>query len=173
MNKKNELIDSLDNLDQDELEKVMRLASKFISKKGGATKPLKINKSQERTPRKQGRSEPRQPVQQEDYIQPVKRGIKRRGGNRPGKKMARSETVHLSGENKFDKMNEKFQHKEDTKTDKILWGNKKPTPRPEKYEAVEVQCNSCQRWFDINPALVYHDPDTQEVIFKCDGCVRE
>lgn len=61
--------------------------------------------------------------------------------------------------------------KQDVEIDRKLWKNRTPADRPETFEPVEVQCKVCNRYFDINPALVLTDDDTGEVNFTCDNCV--
>ena len=97
-----------------------------------------------------------------------------RGGKkgRANKKMARTETVVLSGKNEFLNMGEKNSHKDDTRIDRLLWKNKEVNKRPPKYSDVEVQCKECKLWYDVNPSLIYVDPETNETNFTCHNCIR-
>ena len=169
-----DLIKNLTQLSPEELDKLNNLASKF-AKRHDTQEPNKtVSKKKRDKPQQNGRSsakgrtEPRNPEVLRN--KPVRRGTSRKGGGRPGGKPARSEPIVISGENKFDKMVERFQHKKDSEIDKKLWQGREPTQRREQYEDVEVQCTECQLWFDINPELVYKDPETGDILFKCDVC---
>ena len=162
------LLTILENASEEELSKIGDILSGISGKKENVgdneeppTKP--------KTPKSPGgRREPRNAIK--DSVKQITKGGKKIG--KGGGRTARSEPVVLSGVNKFERMTEKNSHKEDAKIDKLLWGERQPTPRPEKYEDVEVQCNKCDLWYDINPSLVYTDPDTHKIIFTCDNCSR-
>ena len=117
-----------------------------------------------------GRTEPRNPRNQR--AQSVRRGRGKGPRMGRGNRLARTESVNLSGENKFDTMRERNQAKADTKIDKALWANREASQRPDKFEYAEVQCLACKLWFDIQPNLVMIDEDTGVPNFTCNNCSR-
>jgi hypothetical protein len=84
--------------------------------------------------------------------------------------MARTESVQLSGENRFMKMRERNAEKKDTKIDKALWTDREPSERPDEFQFAEVQCKVCGMFFDVNPGLVVVDADTGGANFTCNNC---
>lgn len=162
-----DLILDLDGLSPEERESVERLAQKFRQRneKGVDEKPKQQkNKRRDRstkkqTGRSQGRSGPRN-ARPENRVRRKDRPSK--GG------MARTEPVQLTGENKFDSMQERFKHKDDVAIDKKLWGKNRRAERREQYEDVEAQCQVCKLWYDVNPSLIYSEDGAQ--IFTCHNC---
>lgn len=83
---------------------------------------------------------------------------------------ARTETVKLSGENKFLKMKERNAAKKDTETDRKLWLEREPSDRPDEYEPYQVECQVCGRTFEVHPSMVYREDG--EDIYTCNRCSR-
>ena len=74
--------------------------------------------------------------------------------------------VNPNRPNLFEKNKELFNaHRDETKTDKILNRNKKPVPRRDVPQQVEVECKKCEDVYEINENLVPMDG-----IFICDNC---
>ena len=82
-----------------------------------------------------------------------------------------TQAISLSGQNDFLKMSEKNSAKEDSKIDKLLWKNRRPADRREEFIPVEAQCQVCNRFYDVNPALLYNDPD-DGIVFTCNKCTK-
>lgn len=186
------IIDDLNSLSPEELEKVGNLINKFASRKENKEAPEKLQKNRrkfsnnkkrvdadefsERPSESIGRKNRRRRVvlDENEPEEPVSR--RRRGTTkqrkRGGKKgtMARTEAVSLTGENKFLKDRDRNKYKSDVQTDKLLWGNNLPTERPDKFEYIEAECMGCGYFFDVHPSLVYRDEDTHEIVFTCDDC---
>jgi len=121
-----------------------------------------VSRNAGRQGRRQGRSE---------SINQQTRSPRRGEGSSRGQGVqARTEPVQLSGKNKFEQMDARLTSRGDTKIDRKLWGDNSPTERPPEYQPVEVQCKVCNRYFDINPNLVYVDFDTKVPNFTCDSC---
>lgn len=168
-----DLITNLEDLGPEELKAVSNLINKLAKRKrseepldnlGEVEETVERKPKQKQKPTVQGRSSPRNPQNQKKDTR-----VRRRGGSRGG--AGRTESVVLSNENKFEKMRERNNFKADAEIDKKLWGDRKPTERPDEFEFVEVQCKECGKWYDINPNLVYIDQDSREVNFTCDNCV--
>jgi hypothetical protein len=68
--------------------------------------------------------------------------------------------------NLFLTMPEFNQFKNDTKTDKKLWGENKPVTRKSEANLVEIECAECGRILVISPSLIA-DPE----YYVCDKCV--
>ena len=68
--------------------------------------------------------------------------------------------------NKFDTMDARHLHKEDTAIDKIL-SVKPPCPRTRQYSTIDVACRSCGKRETVNPVLV-----TEASRYKCNDCAR-
>ncbi len=132
-----------------------------------------------------GRSQPRQRIVMPDEVEQQTEARSRgRGRTAPrrnanvettpkqgrGRRLARTESVRLDGNNKFDKMRERNSHKADSKIDQALWRGREASERPEEFKFAEVQCESCQLYFDVNPSLVYVDPDSGRAKWTCNDC---
>lgn len=113
-----------------------------------------------------GRSEPRNGSRRD-----VDDGMK---GRRRKGVAARTESIQVSSnpkDNKFLKMKERNSAKNDTRIDKLLWGQNEPEARPDKFEFVEARCKGCKQYFDVNPALVFVGPRGQPS-FTCNDCAQ-
>ena len=127
-----------------------------------------------------GRSQPRN--QQTNHQGGARRGKAGavRLGRGGGRTLARTETVELTGVNRFltssQFKKERVHAKGDVTTDKKLWSDnsgetREPSERPEKFEFAEVQCvGPCGLWFDVSPDLILLDYDTGEPNFTCNNC---
>lgn len=175
----NNILDQLDQLTDEEMKKVGNLINKFAKRHSSENqvdnrKPREQNKPQrgrtrptqtqpENRPQskgsQRGRREPRNPT-----IQPNVHGRRNKGT------AARSEKVVLSGQNEFLNMTERNQFKQDSDVDKKLWRGREMSPRPNKYEPIEVQCTTCRLYFDVNPSVVYRDPDSGDIVYTCNNC---
>ena len=67
--------------------------------------------------------------------------------------------------NKFDAMSERNMHKQDSKIDKLLWGDAQPTDRGRTLSLVQVRCRVCGKNEEISSSLV----DSTER-YKCNKC---
>ena len=67
--------------------------------------------------------------------------------------------------NKFEDMPERHMHKEDTKIDKILWGNRVPTPRRRSSSLVQIRCRICGKTEQVNSILAEAGDR-----YKCNKC---
>ena len=67
--------------------------------------------------------------------------------------------------NKFDAMNERNMHKQDSKIDKLLWGDTQPTDRGRPSSLVQVRCRVCGKNEQISSSLI----DSPER-YKCNKC---
>jgi len=74
--------------------------------------------------------------------------------------------------NNFLKTAEAKMFKNDSAIDKKLWGKNQPVPRRSETELWEVDCQVCHRPTVVSPSMVMEDPDTHEIIFTCDHCIR-
>lgn len=148
--------------------------------------PDEVEQPNERRSTGVGRSVPRNPQNQEaqDGTRRGRHGKKGtvRLGRGGGRVVARTETVVLTGDNKFltskQFSEERVYAKKDVATDKKLWSDnegetREPSERPDKFEFAEVQCNGpCGLWFDINPDLILLDHDTGQPNFRCNDCSK-
>jgi hypothetical protein len=74
--------------------------------------------------------------------------------------------------NDFLKMAEAKMFKNDTIIDKKLSGKNVPVPRRLETELWDVDCQKCGRSSIVSPSMVMQDPDTHEILFTCDDCIR-
>lgn len=181
-----DILDNLEQLSPEELQKVANLINKFAGRKDSkidkkpkagkighgpgrrtSKKSIVVPGEDDPPPRKQARGK-RGRRESSRLQKKTKSPIRRKGGKKGV--AARIEPVQLSGQNKFDKMRERNTVNDDRKTDALLWENKEPSPRPDTFEFSEVQCQECGYYFDIHPDLVYVDRDSKEVVFTCDDC---
>lgn len=178
--KSNNLLEQLLSLSPNQMAAVERLVGKFSKKDSeedlivehgpGRDKPRQriVLKESDKTPDKRskgrGRTQPRNNQNEESTNKIRKRVGKGKGA------MARTEQVVLKNENRFLKMREKDSEKKDVEIDKKLWSGRSPSERPEEFQYAEVQCKVCNKYFDINPALVVIDRETHQPNFTCNDC---
>ena len=194
--------DKIENLTPDQLESLGRLIDKFSRRNSNDQEEERKPRKNNKTKPQKGRSKPRSKIiipgeeNLEEEKEPIKRVVKNRKGRSeprnsdlktqkrervrrpPGKgqkagtTLARTESVSLSGENKFEKMRERNSHKKDSVIDKKLWGDNQPEQRPDEFSGfVEIECKSCELWYDVHPSEIYMDPD-QGPSYTCDNCSK-
>lgn len=82
--------------------------------------------------------------------------------------------VNVRGQpNKFERMEEFYGSKADSKIDKKLWGNNRPSKRPDPYKPIEAQCTVCGKIIKVHPSFSYRDPDTKELVTTCNRCTKK
>lgn len=175
-----DIITNLEDLSPDDLKAVSNLINKLAKRqrknsepKVDEVPPEPVNiiqdepsqKPQRATTRRSKRPDKKPPQKAQSNQRVRRRGQQSRGG------AGRTEPVSLSGENKFESMREKSSYREDSKTDKLLWGNHEPTERPDDFSFVEVECEICHKNCKVHPSLVYLDQDTRQPKYTCDSCV--
>jgi len=62
--------------------------------------------------------------------------------------------------------------KKDKRLDKVLIGDNEPVQRRGEAVQAEVECVKCGRTSIISMDCIYPDPETQEVHYICDNCIR-
>ena len=67
--------------------------------------------------------------------------------------------------NKFDGMSERDMHKSDSKVDKLLWGDNKPSARRQDSGLVDARCRICGKTEQVNGALAEIGER-----YKCNKC---
>jgi len=67
--------------------------------------------------------------------------------------------------NRFDEMSERDMHKSDSKVDKLLWGDNKPSARRQESGLVEARCRVCGKTEKVNGALAELGER-----YKCNKC---
>ena len=68
--------------------------------------------------------------------------------------------------NKFDSMSERNMHRQDSKIDKLLWGETQPTDRGRSSGLIQVRCRVCGKNEEVSSSLV-DNPERH----KCNKCV--
>lgn len=196
-----DIIENLESLSPEELEKVANLINKFAKRKEDDGRQQKKRKRKKKrvddndaeliVEEQVGRKKPRKRIllDENDEVerpktrgrgrtQPRRQSARRKKQNYRGNKgrskgvMAKTESVQLSGENRFMKMKERYSNKKDSVIDKKLWENREVSARPDEYEPIEVQCKECELWYDVNPATVLMDRDSGDYNYTCNNCVR-
>ena len=175
-----DFIEKLGSLTDEEMASVARLIEKFASRKKSPT----VDKGGDtlETERQVGRSTSRKKIvldEREPIIENKRTGKGRtkpresNGANtKKGKgRPSRTLPVTIGNANKFTQMSEFRASKEDVDVDKKLWTGREPKQRPDKFEPVEVQCDICKLYYDVNPSLLFRDPDTHELMYTCNNCV--
>lgn len=80
-------------------------------------------------------------------------------------KAKRSAKKTESKPNRFDAMSERDMHKSDTKVDKLLWGDNKPSARRQDSGLVDARCRVCGKTEKVNGALAEVGDR-----YKCNKC---
>jgi len=80
-------------------------------------------------------------------------------------KAKRSAPKTESKPNRFDEMAERSMHKSDSKVDKLLWGDNKPSARRQDSGLVNVKCRVCGKTEQVNGALAEIGER-----YKCNKC---
>ena len=96
-----------------------------------------------------------------------------KGGSNKGKQ-CRTEPVNLTKNrpNLFIQSSDANLFKSDIAIDKKLSGKNVPTPRRQEAEMWEIECKICHRLYIVSPSILMVDPETQEVAYTCDNCIR-
>lgn len=83
----------------------------------------------------------------------------------PPRKKKSQKTTKTRMTNKFDSMSERNMHKQDSKIDKLLWGETHPTDRGRPSTLIQVRCRVCGKSEQVSSSMI-ESPER----YKCNKC---
>jgi len=151
---------------EQKVDRLTQLVEQLIAKSETKTLTQSLEENQ---PKRQNKINPNIISLKKNNVQDqsVRRGSKG--------KQCRTEPISIVEDrpNLFLEDNVQNSFKQDIKIDKKLTGKNKPVPRRSPVKMYEVSCEICGQVDIVNANTLMLDPDTKDVRYICNNCIRK